>query len=121
MTCESDATGTEDAYLLLMDALAARCLRPDEDPYVVACEAMGVLTQHLETGEYAGRLYSIWGELSDRVEVGDPDRARAAPHETRRFAREWLEVRQGDHRLEEFVHRWYYQECGYADAPDSKP
>jgi len=100
--------------LAVMDACAARCLQPQEDPYLVALDAAAALTAHLETGEQAGRLYAIWSELTDRRESGDEARAVAASSETRRLAPEWLDLRRKGHDLGTFVRRWYHDGRGYA-------
>jgi hypothetical protein len=95
-----------------MDALAARCLIPTEAPYWVAINAMGALIPLLETEPHAGALYSIWGALSDSVELGVKPRDEGE-NEIRRMAREWLEVRSRSADISDFVDHWYFEECGY--------
>jgi len=96
----------------VMDALAARCLTPGEAPYQVAVDAVDAFTPLLESEPHAGALYSVWGELTDAIELGATSRDEAED-KIRRFAREWLEVRSGSGDIPGFVDHWYHEECGY--------
>ena len=69
----------------VMDALAARCLTPGEAPYQVAVDAVDAFTPLLESEPHAGALYSVWGELTDAIELGATSRDEAED-KIRRFA-----------------------------------
>jgi hypothetical protein len=94
-----------------MDALAARCLTPNEAPYWVAVDAMAALVPLLES-EPPGFLYSIWGELSDSIELGSR-LLDEGENRIRRMAREWLDARSRSSDVSGFVDHWYFEECGY--------
>lgn len=95
-----------------MDAFAARCLTLNDAPYRVAVDAMAALVPLLESEPHAGALYSIWGELSDSIELGAKPRDEGE-NQIRRMAREWLDVRSGSADVSAFVDHWYFEECGY--------
>ena len=96
----------------VMDALAARCVTPSEAPYQVALDAMAALTPLLESEPHAGALYSVWGDLSDSIELEVQSRDEGEI-QIRRLAQEWLDMRSGSGDVSGFVDHWYYEECGH--------
>jgi hypothetical protein len=112
MTSAGDEDEVPDQSLAVMDSYTSRCLLQEADPYQLAIHAMGALTPFLESGELGGRLYCIWGELTDRVELGRQSEEQAEV-EIRLMSREWLAARGDSGRVAAFVDRWYYDECGY--------
>jgi hypothetical protein len=92
----------------VMDTMAARCLIPTEEPCQVAVDAMSALMPLLETEPHAGALYSIWGDLSDSIDLGVKSRDEAGG-QIRLMAREWLDVRSDSGDVSGFIDRWYLE------------
>ena len=75
-------------------------------------DAMAALVPLLESEPHAGALYSIWGELSDSIELG-PRPLDEGENRIRRMARARLDVRSRSSDVSGFVDHWYFEECGY--------
>jgi hypothetical protein len=82
------------AYLDLARRHAEQLLHAD-DPYDVAVRFMSDTVDVLTIGEFAGRMYVLWGDLTDWVELklAEQDRANA---KMVRAAREWLVLNPRD-------------------------
>ena len=92
----------------VMDTMAVRCLSPTERPYGVAVDAMTALVPLLESEPNAGALYSIWGDLSDQIELDMKSRGEGES-QIRRMAQEWLDLRNSSGDVSGFVDRWYFE------------
>ena len=100
------------AYLERARELAEQILRAD-DPYDLGLQLSGEAANAMSIGEDAGRMWWLWGALTDWVEL-KPDEEDRAFAEMARAAREWLALDPHDRDavLRYFDH-WLYDVCGY--------
>jgi hypothetical protein len=100
------------AYLEHTRDLAERLLRTD-DPYHVGLEFMGNTLDVFTIGEYAGSMYTLWGDLTDWVEL-KPTEEDLAKAEMVRAAREWLALNPRDSdAVRRYFDQWLYDVFGH--------
>jgi hypothetical protein len=73
---------------------------------------MSGMVDNLEAEESAGRLYLIWGALTDWVELR-PDEEQLTMSEMLRGAREWLTLCDDRDAVDRYFDHWLYDVCGY--------
>jgi hypothetical protein len=100
-----------------IDRLARQMLAAPGSEYEIGMDTMGHIMSHLETEDAAGRLYMIWGHLTDQID-GPPARAveteASAIAKMRRAATEWLTTPRTPAAVDSYLDRWYHEECGYS-------
>lgn len=80
------------------------------DPYQAALRVTTCAVDYLVTSVVASRLYVLWAELQDRVELQDATEGVAA---MRRAATEWLAAAENRASCEDYLDRWQYDVLGF--------
>ncbi|WP_084259194.1 hypothetical protein [Microtetraspora malaysiensis] len=100
------------AYLERTRDLAEQLLRAN-DPYDVGLELMGETIEVFTIGDWAGSMYTLWGDLTDWVEL-KPAEEELAQAEMVRAAREWLALNPRDSdAVGRYFDHWLYDVFGH--------
>jgi hypothetical protein len=76
------------------------------DPYWLGIQFMGITSNVLTTGPYAGSMYVLWGALTDAIELGKVDKSLTMER-MRTAARDWLALDPyDDEAVGGYFHHW---------------
>jgi hypothetical protein len=85
--------------------LCAQLLEPDADVYWRAVDVFSLFGRALPD-DAPGRLYVVWGKLTDIWEL-EPERRPEADKLMREAAREFLVIGDDTSELDRYLSRWY--------------
>lgn len=85
--------------------LCSRLLQPDADVYSRAVDVLSRLG-HALPEDAPGRLYVVWGALTDRWEL-EPEQRTETEQVMRDAAREFVPIADSPGELDGYLSRWY--------------
>jgi hypothetical protein len=105
--------GSSDAdarFCEIVNDAARRILRGDDSPYDVGMHLMSDLVPVLQSADFAGTAYAMWGFLTDGIDGPAPYTRGLSEDEIenlmRLAAREWLDLDPRPDELRRYFARW---------------